>query len=113
MKRIGFLLALSFLVLTSCNTQTRAISQLRSLTNEIETNGQYYDKSDWEAVYADYEEINGRINQQKLTTEQRKELGQLKGRCVASFLKSAAQTVKNAITEGSGILEGIINGLTK
>lgn len=112
MKKLFFLIVM-VLTLSSCNTQYRAMGQLRSLTNEIERNGEFYNGQDWKNAYAEYQDINSRIDQQRLTSQQRQELGQLKGRCVAGFAKSSVKSIKNAISEGAGIIEGIIDGLTK
>lgn len=117
MKRIFYLLTVVLtLALCSCNTQQRAINQMRDLTYDIETNGEHYDSQDWQNAYQDYQRINDRLDNRKLTSEQRAEVGELKGRCVSKFAKCAVKSVVNSVTgiisEGAGIIKGIIDGIT-
>lgn len=118
MKRIFFLLAtvLMLVLTTSCNTQRRAISQMRSLTYEIEANGDYYTPQDWQAAYDDFKMINDKIDPRQLNDQQRAEVGELKGRCLSKFAKCSVASIKKvvtgAISEGAGIIKGIIDGLT-
>lgn len=102
---------------TSCNTQQRAINQMRSLTYEIETKGPTYEPEDWKAAYEDYKKIDEKLDNRKLNEEQRAEVGELKGRCLSTFAKcsvgSIVKVVKGALSEGAGIVKGILDGLTK
>lgn len=118
MKRYLLIIcALMILALTSCNTQQRAINQMRSLAYEIENNGEYYDAQDWHNAYQDYQRINDRIDNRKLNSEQRAEVGELKGRCLSKFakctVKSIVSSVTGIISEGAGIIKGIIDGLSE
>lgn len=119
MKKYLFLLiaVLMLALTTSCNTQQRAINQMRSLTYEIEANGDTYEPQDWQAAYDDYKAINDKIDTRKLSDEQRAEVGELKGRCLSKFAKcsvnSIARIVTGAISEGAGIVKGILDGLSK
>lgn len=114
MKKIILLLAVVLtLGLTSCTTQQRAINQMRNLTAEVELNGDYYNADDWQAAYHDYQAITDKIDTHKMNAEQRQEYGELKGRLVAKFAKSSVKNITNAISEGAGIIQGIIDGLSK
>ncbi len=109
------LLVVSSLVLSSCSTERRALHQMRNLTEKIEARGDYYEKEDWERAYERYKKIDEKIDKSKLTQEQAKEYGELKGRAVAKFAKSKVESVVNGvakyINQGIGILKGIIDGL--
>lgn len=102
---------------TSCNTQQHAINQMRSLTYEIEAKGDTYTPEDWKAAYEDYKQIDAKLDNKKLSEQQRAEVGELKGRCLSTFAKcsvgSIVKVVKGAISEGAGIVKGIIDGLSK
>lgn len=119
MKKYLLLLAavLMLTLTTSCNTQQRAINQMRTLTYEIEAHGDTYQPEDWQLAYDDYKRINEKIDNRKLTSEQRAEVGELKGRCLSKFAKCSVgnivRVVKGAISEGAGIIKGIIDGLTE
>ena len=111
-----YLILLAFVLslgLSSCTTQQRAINQMRNLTAEVERNGEYYNAQDWQNAYQDYKDITAKIDTQKMTTEERTEYGELKGRLVAKFAKSSVKTITNAISEGAGVIQGILDGLTK
>ncbi len=117
MKRIFFLLTVSLLLLSSCSTERRALSQMRTLTHQIETRGDYYDNEDWKRAYDRYQRIDEKMDTSRLTQEQAKEYGELKGRCVAKFAKSKVEQVVEGVAkyvnQGIGILKGIIDGITE
>lgn len=117
MKKLFILLAISALLLSSCSTERRALHQMRNLTETIEARGDYYETEDWERAYDRYQKIDAKIDKSKLTPEQAKEYGELKGRAVAKFAKSKVENVVNGvakyINQGIGILKGIIEGITQ
>lgn len=115
MKKLFILLAFSTLLLSSCSTERRALGQMRTLTERIEAHGDRYTMEDWENALEKYKSIDEKMDETKLTPQQSKEYGELKGRCVAKFAKSKVQKVVNWIStyvnEGSGILKGILEGI--
>lgn len=115
MKKLFILLAFSMLLLSSCSTERRALGQMRSLTERIEAHGDQYTMEDWETALERYKAIDKKMDETKLTPQQSKEYGELKGRCVAKFAKSKVQGVINWVStyvnEGSGILKGILDGI--
>ena len=117
-RKIFFSVAILSLALlsTSCSSERRALSQMRTLTHQIETRGDYYEAEDWEAALEKYKKIDAKMeDKSKLSPAQLKEYGELKGRCVAKFAKSSVQKVVDGVTkyinEGVGIIKGIIDGL--
>lgn len=102
---------------TSCSTQQRAINQMRNLTYDIENHGEDFTPQDWQMAYEDYKQINQKIDNRKLTNDQRQEVGELKGRCVSKFAKCAVKSVVSgvtgAISEAAGIINGILDGLSQ
>lgn len=117
MKKVFILLAVSTMILSSCSTERRALHQMRNLTETIEARGDYYESEDWERAYDRYKKIDEKIDQSKLTQEQAKEYGELKGRAVAKFAKSKVEKVVDGvakyINQGIGILKGIFDGITQ
>jgi len=115
MRKVFLLLAFSALLLTSCSTERRCLGQMRSLTERIETRGDNYDMDDWESALEQYKAIDEKMDESKLSPQQSKEYGELKGRCVAKFAKSKVQQVVEGIAgyinQGSGILKGILEGI--
>ena len=117
MKKFLFLLVVAALTLSSCSTNRRALHQMRNLTETIEARGDRYESEDWEQAYEKYKKIDDKIDNSKLTQEQAKEYGELKGRAVAAFAKSKVEKVVNGIgkyiNQGLGILKGIFEGITE
>lgn len=107
-------MAMLALMLTSCSTERRALSQMRSLTNRIEMRGDNYSKQDWEDAYEDYKAIDAKMDTKKLTPEQQQEYGELKARCLKSFAKSKVESItsslRSLINQGMGFLKGILEG---
>lgn len=116
-KKLFFVALMSVALLSSCSTERRALHQMRNLTETIETRGDRYEKEDWEKAYEKYKKIDEKIDNSKLTQEQAKEYGELKGRAVAAFAKSKVEKVVNGIgkyiNQGLGILKGIFEGITE
>lgn len=106
--------AMLALMLTSCSTERRALSQMRSLTNRIEMRGDNYSTQDWENAYEDYKAIDAKMDAKKLTPEQQQEYGELKARCLKSFAKSKVESItsslRSLINQGMGFLKGILEG---
>lgn len=100
-------------VLTSCSTERRALSQMRGLTYDIETKGQYYTNEDWKEAYEEYKRIDDKMDVKKLNDEQQKEYGELQARCLTSFAKCKVETVidsiKSYLNQGAGFLKGIMD----
>jgi len=117
MKKYIILLIAAVLTLASCNTERRALNQMRRLTYEVETQGQYYDVDDWQDAYSDFRAIDERMDVRRLTPEEAAEYGELKGRIVSKFAKSSVQSVVNSVStyinQGIGIVKGIVDGLVK
>ena len=117
MKKSFILIIVAMLTLASCSTERRGLNQMRKLTYEVETKGQYYDVQDWKDAYDDFRAIDDRMDVRKLTNEQAAEYGELKGRLVSKFAKCSVQSVvnsvKNYINQGAGIIKGIVDGLLK
>ncbi len=106
------MLMLVLAVCTSCSTERRALHQMRGLTHDIETKGQYYDNQDWKEAYAKYQRIDDKMDVKKLNDDEQKEYGELQARCVTSFAKckveSVIDAVKAYINQGTGIINGLI-----
>ncbi len=117
MKKSIIFIIVAMLTLASCSTERRALSQMRSLTHQVETKGEYYDVQDWKDAYAEFKAIDDKVDPKKLTDEQAAEYGELKGRLVSKFAKCSVSSVVNSVSsyinQGVGIIKGIVDGLLK
>lgn len=111
-KKMVVLLMLAALLI-SCSTERRALGQMRTLTHNIETRGQYYDNDDWRDAYAQYKRIDDKMDVKKLNDEQQKEYGELQARCITSFAKckveSVVDSLRSYINQGAGFLKGLMD----
>ena len=71
MKKSIIFIIVALLTLASCSTERRALNQMRNLTHQVETKGEYYDVEDWQKAYADFRAIDDRMDIKKLTNERR------------------------------------------
>lgn len=105
------------LALTSCSSSQSALSDLRSLSNEINANGSTYSISDWKSVGQKYVSTTKKIAnytaQGKYSQEELSEIGTLEGQCVKGFKDGASQGLTDKVTGVIDLFKGLINGLTK
>ena len=99
-----------------CKSKHTPINKLENLTEEIQENAQNYTEEDWKATAEELELIENEIKQYKseYTDEELKEIGRLKGKCLAQFTKYSSKAftngVKDVMKEAEGLLEGFTQG---
>ena len=109
---------ISIIVTTiSCHSKQDAISRLEALYEELQQNGDEYTADDWDAVIAEMNDIDDFYKQYQsdYSEEEIKEIGRLKGLCLAQFAKykvySIKDQLKNVMKEAEGFFEGFTKGL--
>lgn len=112
--RNSALVLLLALMLSSCNTERRALGQMRTLTNHVEMRAADYENDDWKEAFEHYKKIDAQIGKgEKLTPEEQKEYGELKARCLKSFAKSKVEsitsTLRGYLNQGLGFLRGLLD----
>lgn len=112
--RLAMVLAIG-VMLSSCSAERRALGQMRTLTSNVERYGDRYDIDDWKDALEDFKAIEKKMDGRKLTAEQQREYGELKGRCVAAFarcqLENAGDLFRNYLNQGGGMVKGLLKGL--
>ena len=118
-KTFIVLFFISIIVTTiSCNSKQDAISRLETLYEELQQNGDEYTADDWDAVITEMNDIDNFIKQYQsdYSEEEIKEIGRLKGLCLAQITKYSVHSFKdklnNVMKEAEGIFEGFTEGLT-
>lgn len=102
----------------SCNSKQDAISRLETLYEELQQNGEEYTADDWDAIITEMNDIDDVLkqNQSEYSDEEIKEIGRLKGLCLAQIAKYSVHSfkdqLKNVINEAEGMFEGLTEGLT-
>lgn len=116
MKRFIPLMLLS-LLLAACNPSQTAKDDLQKFTERIETKSDKWSAADWDDAAMHYSEICQTIERYDYTQEEIREIGKLKGRCLAKFSKHSfdegKQDMHDAFIELGGAIEGLFEGLGK
>ena len=125
MKRFLPLLMLS-LMLAACNPSQTAVDDLQKLTERIEQKSDNWSEADWDDAVMNYSEICQTIDRYDYTDAELRQIGELKGRCLAKFYRHAihettdelqdavfesTQELHDAFIELGGAVEGLLNGL--
>lgn len=108
---------MSLLSLSSCQTKQSALSQLENFSYELRDNSEYYNLDDWKKAANQFQKIRNNINKHDYTSAERKQIGQLEGKCAGYFVTG----VKNKVTNGllgigsaiNGVIEGILNSVAE
>lgn len=111
-RRLSLFLVSSamLLALASCQTKQSAISDLRSLSQEMTLYGDNYSINDWKEAGQRYYEINKRIRKHTgdYTNAEMQEIGELNGKCVRSFTEGAVTKVQGAVATLKSFIEGFL-----
>lgn len=108
---------MSLFSLSSCQTKQSALSQLENFSYELRDNSEYYNLDDWKKAANQFQKIRNNINKHDYTSAERKQIGQLEGKCAGYFVTG----VKNKVTNGllgigsaiNGVIEGILNSVAE
>ena len=78
---------------------------------DIQRNGSTYTVEEWKEVKAKYDKIDSRMGKYEYTAEEYREIGELKGKCVAYFAKGVATNVANKLGNVANQLKGVVEGV--
>jgi len=101
----------------SCESKETPIGNLEDLTEEIIENSKDYSDEDWEEAALQYQQIEADLDKHRseYSDLELREIGKMKGKCLAIFAKRSAkdfkENIKDLMHEASGILEGFSEGL--
>ena len=113
MKKYLVIIAMALaLCLSGCATKGSAISDLRNLRNDIVDYGYRYDVDDWRNAATRYQKIDEKLKKyaNDYTYDESREIGRLKGECVAGFAKGVSQNAGDKVGNLRGFIEGIVDG---
>ena len=117
MNKIFLLIAFTFGFI-ACNSKQTPIDNLAVLTKEIQNESAEYSQEDWEQAAQKYEMIEQELSEfmTEYSDEELKEIGRLKGICLARFAKyslhSLGTEMENTLKEAKGIMGGFTEELS-
>lgn len=116
MKKIHVLLVCGVfaLMLASCSTKQRAISQLESFSTELRDHSRYYDVQDWERAGKKFVDITKSVKKHELdyTPEEKARIGRLEGECAGYMARGAKENITDRLNGFINELKGILQGVT-
>lgn len=98
-------------MMQSCATKEKALSQLRELSSEIQYNGVDYTVNDWQNVAEKYWKLNKKVAKYKLTAEESREVGELNGKCLGYFVSGVGANVLGRVGNAAKGISGLLEGL--
>ncbi len=108
---------MSLLSMSSCQTKQSALSQLENFSYELRDNSEYYNLADWKKAANQFQKIRNNINKHDYTSAERKQIGQLEGKCAGYFVTGVKNKVTNGLlgigSEIKGVIEGILNSVAE
>lgn len=111
MKKVYFAIISLVVLFSSCQTKQSAISELRTINQEITINGDNYSFNDWVKAGKKYYEVNKKISKHTgdYSDEELQEISKLNGQCVRHFTEGAVTKVGGAMQ----MLNSFIGGFLK
>lgn len=112
---ITFLSCLSLiLAVSSCTTSKQtAITRLERFSYDLRDNGQYYSFKDWERAADEFTKIRKSIGKHDLTGDERHYVGELEGQCAGYVYNGLKGRVQNFGSEMNGILQGLLDLISR
>ena len=109
-------LLIAVCVLLSCSTQEqRQVRSLQRFTTELQRNSERYTDEQWQQSINEFEVITEKLKIGRYTDEERREIGKLKGQCLAIYTQYAIgsyeRELKGATEELQGAFEGFMESL--
>lgn len=112
-KIITFLFLCSLMMVACATREERQIKSLQRFTVELKTNSERYTDEQWQQSISEFERITESLKSGRYTDEERREIGKLKGQCLAVYAQYALgayeRELKGATNELEGTLEGFLD----
>ncbi len=99
-----------FFLITSCTTNQSRIDSVAAKIEIAESDLQELSDEDWKELVEEMKELRNDYveNKESYSSEQRKEIGRLKGRFTALQLKKGVNDIKNSVLDFGSEIEGLI-----
>ena len=96
-------------LLCACTTKDeRNLNQFRNFTTNLQQKSDSYSDAEWQKSIEEYEKITDNIANIRYTDEERREIGKLKGQCIAIYAQYAIGAYESELQGATHELEGAI-----
>lgn len=110
---LTMLLALLLVLLCGCtDNREKAVSELEQFTEHLQLSSSNFTEDDWTTAKGQFEEIVEELKLYEYTDDELKHIGQLKGKCIGIFSRSAANDLKRKMHRIYKEAEGFITGFS-
>lgn len=109
-KIFAILFACSFLLMACATREERQVKSLQRFTVELKANSDRYTDEQWQQAINEYEQITESLKAGRYTDEERREIGKLKGQCIAIFAQYAIGAYERELKGATHELEGTLEG---
>lgn len=103
------------MLFVSCNPSQTALNDLQKFTERIEQKSSGWSEAEWDDALMYYSEICETIERNEYSDQEIREIGKLKGRCIAQFAKHSlhegTRDMHDVFIELGGAIEGLLDGL--
>lgn len=117
LKSFIVLILCSLLIAACASQEERRVRSLQKFTTDLQKNSDKYSDEQWQKAIDEYEAITESLQTGLYTDEERREIGKLKGQCLAIFTQyivGAYQLeLEGATKELQGALEGFFDAFNK
>ena len=104
-------LILCSLLLAACATQEeRRVKSLQKFTADLQKNSDKYSDEQWQKSIDEYEAITESLQTGRYTDEERREIGKLKGQCLAIYAQYAVGAYQKELEGATNELQGVLEG---
>ncbi len=111
MKAKVLLMTMCIALLCACTTKDeRSLNQFRRFTTNLQQKSSSYTDTDRQKSLDKYEKITEGISNGRYTDEERREIGKLKGQCIAIYAQYPLGIYENELKGATNELEGAIEG---
>lgn len=116
MKKILALLVVAAIVVAVIfvfqNSPSSQVAKLEKFTATVEQEYENYSQTDLDKALDEYNEISGKIDEDKLSDAERKQVSRLRGECNGYFAKAKGRLVLDQLRSAGETVKGVVDAVT-
>lgn len=113
---VMFLLFSAICAFVACTSpKSEAVARMQELYQETKQNYKTYSVDDWNAYLIQYNELDSLLNTFEFTEDEKKAMGEIKGRCAAYAREASViqenHKKSNTLRDSRGVFKGFSTGI--